>query len=260
MGERTEYAGGTPNWVDLATSDIEGAEAFYGRLFGWTTHHIPEDEGGPYAMFQRDGKMVAGLAALPGGMTMPIWSTYFAVDDVDATLTAAEAAGGSVMMPAMEAIGMCRIAFAADPTGAAFGLWQAKPSIGAEVVNEVGALVWNELYTADVEAAARFYESVFGVAFRVDDAQAEPYTLFLVGDGMVAGMMGRPDTMGPEIPDYWTVYFGVEDCDASAAAAVASGGTILAGPMDVQGVGRIAVVRDPQGGVFNIIDADDYDP
>ena len=61
MTTKSEYAPGTPNWVDLATTDTAAAKAFYGPLFDWTYDDQPTG-GEPYTLVSRGGQMVAGLA------------------------------------------------------------------------------------------------------------------------------------------------------------------------------------------------------
>src|SRR5688572_17092559 len=95
MPEMDGYAAGTPSWVDIGTTDIEGAKAFYGSLFGWEFADQGPDSGG-YHICQVRGKGVAGLgpAQNPGP---PFWTTYVAVDDTDTTVKAVENEGGSVL-------------------------------------------------------------------------------------------------------------------------------------------------------------------
>ncbi len=258
MGERTSYAHGIPSWVDLATGDMAGAKIFYKALFGWDASEVPTgDQGGSYAMFTKDGKTVAGMGELPASAGMPpVWSTYFAVDDVDAALEKVTAAGGSVMMPAMDVMATGRMAFITDPTGAAVGLWQAGTHRGAQLVNDHGTFTWSELLTDDVDAARAFYSDVFGHQVETTDMPTGPY-FTLWADGNVeghaaAGMMARTPEMG-EFPNYWGVYFAVDDSDACVGAATANGGTVVAEPFDVQGLGRFAVIQDPQGAAFSVL-------
>jgi predicted enzyme related to lactoylglutathione lyase len=260
MPERTGYAHGVPSWVDLGTSDVEGAKAFYGAVFGWEPEDVPTDQGPPYTMLNKGGKVVAGLGPIPPDQAAagrpPMWNSYVNVDSVDDTIAKVTDAGGSVMMPAMDVMDAGRMAFVGDPTGAAIGLWQAGNHKGAELVNEHGTLSWNELLTDDTAAAEAFYSEVFGWRAETQDMPNGPYTSFWA-DGNVegnaaAGMMAKNEGMGP-IPNYWGVYFSVDDCDATLAAVKDNGGQVLMPPMDVPEVGRFAVVQDPQGATFTVV-------
>ncbi len=258
MGERTGYQHGVPNWVDLATSDVEGAKDFYTKLFGWTYDDVPM-EAGVYSMVSKDGKLVAGLSNLPPGMEQTVWSTYLAVDDCDEATKKATEAGASVVMGPMDVFDSGRMSFITDPTGAAVGLWQAKQHFGAEFVNDAGTFVWNELLTDDTAAAEAFYTSVFGMTAETAETPTGPYTVLKVGDHQAAGMMAKNENMGP-IPNAWSIYFGVDDVDAALEVVTAAGGQVLMQPFDIPEVGRMAVVQDPQGGVFNIMAGERYDP
>jgi predicted enzyme related to lactoylglutathione lyase len=261
MPERTGYAHGTPSWVDLATTDLDGAKAFYGAIFGWEAMDLPtDDQRGSYTMFTKDGKAVAGMAELLAEQAAagvpPLWSTYIAVDDVDDVVSKATAAGASVMMPATDVMDSGRVAFIVDPTGAAVGLWQAGSHIGAGVVNEHGTFTWNELITDDTAAAATFYADVFGYRVETTDTPNGPYTMFWaegnVEGNAAAGMLAKNENMG-EFPNYWGVYFAVDDCDGCLESAKTRGGKVLMQPMDIPGVGRMAVVQDPQGATFSVM-------
>jgi len=260
MPERTGYANGVPSWVDLGTTDVEGAKSFYGAVFGWETVDVPTDQGVPYTMASKNGKLVAGMGPIPpdqaaAGMP-PMWNSYVNVDSVDETLAAVTEAGGQVLMPAMDVMETGRMAFIADPTGAAIGLWQPGTHIGAELVNEHGSFTWNELMTDDTSAASAFFATVFGWRAEVTEMPTGLYTSFWA-DGNVegnaaAGMMAKTEEMG-EFPNYWGVYFTVDDVEATLALVKDNGGQVLMPPVDAPEVGRFAVIQDPQGATATVI-------
>lgn len=103
--------------------------------------------------------------------------------------------------------------------------------------------VWRELTCDDVEVAKTFYGALLGWAFETMDMPHGPYTTIKAGDAMIGGMMKTPHA---GMPAYWMSYVSVPDVDAAAEAAKASGGAVVAGPMDI-GVGRMAVIADPHG-------------
>jgi len=253
MPERTSYTQGTPNWVDLQTSDQDAAKAFYAGLFGWTYDDQPMPQGPVYSMALLGGHTVAAIAPQSPEMAAagvpPMWNTYIAVDSVDEAVGKVEAAGGKVAMAPFDIMDAGRMAFVMDPAGAPVALWQANQHIGATLVNEPGTLTWNELITAD-PAAVRFYTDVLGLTTStMDMGEGQQYTLFEAGGQQVGGSMAPPM---PGIPNHWQVYFAVADTDAAAARATELGGTIQAPPFDTP-VGRMAVIGDPQGAVFSII-------
>jgi uncharacterized protein len=254
MPKRTEYAQGTPNWVDLQTTDQSAGKNFYGSLFGWNFDDQPSPDGRVYSMAVVNGETVAAVAPMPPGAPEgmpPVWNTYIAVDDVDATLGKVGPSGGQVLMPAFDIGDAGRMAVIADPSGAAVALWQAKQHIGATLVNETGAVIWNELITDRPDLALAFYEAVLGITHStMEMAPGQNYMLLNVGDTGVGGCMEPPM---PGIPNHWQVYFAVDDADATAAKASAEGGQVVAEPFDIPSVGRSAVLTDPQGAVFSVL-------
>jgi predicted enzyme related to lactoylglutathione lyase len=135
-----------------------------------------------------------------------------------------------------------------DPTGALFAVWEARRNIGLGVIDEPGAFCWAELVAKDLPRCATFYKSLFGWGTK-DDPR---YTEWTLGDRSIGGMIQIQKDWG-DVPPHWLVYFQVDDCDASAAKAKGLGATVTLGPQDFPGVGRIALVSDPQGASFYVI-------
>ena len=178
----------------------------------------------------------------------PMWNTYLAVDSVDEATAKVEAAGGKVAMAPFDVMDAGRMAFVIDPAGAAVALWQANQHIGATLVNEPGAITWNELVTDD-PGVVMFYQRVVGLSTSKVDMGGGEYTMFEASGQQVGGSMAP---QMPGVPNHWHVYFAVADADAAAAKVTELGGSILVAPFDMP-VGRMAVVSDPQGTVFSII-------
>lgn len=195
MPEMTDYAPGTPIWVDVATTDLRGARDFYRALFGWESEDGPEEFGG-YTMFTRGGKMVAGVGPVMGEGQPVVWSTYLAVDDADKTTEQVTSAGGQVLVAPMTIPGAGRMAVYADPTGAAIGAWQPAEHKGFELVNEPGSVVWNELATRDVEAANAFYRDAFGLDPQASEFDPSYLTLH-AGGRPAGGLMPMPEGYRP---------------------------------------------------------------
>ena len=206
----------------------------------------------------RNGKSVAGVGPLPDQVPGPTWSSYIATDDVDATGEAVRGAGGSVLLEPMDIMTAGRMAFFADPSGAAFGVWQGGDHKGAQLVNEPGSLTWNELRTRDSDGSKSFYRDVFGWG---DEpfADIDGYTVWTLGDGDaqstgIGGMMKIGDNFPAEVPAHWDAVFAVDDPDATAAKCKELGGSVTVEPMEIP-VGRFASLTDPAGAAFSVITA-----
>lgn len=245
------YEPGVPSWVDIGVPDLQAAADFYGGLFGWDAPEGPSEAGG-YRLALVGDRAVAGIGTQqnPGH---PVWATYVAVTDADETSAKVIAAGGEVLVPAMDVLDVGRMAVFTDPQGAVFSVWQAGTHPGAELVNEPGTWSWSELITTDVEAAQAFYSDVFGwTTDPKGDGPVPEYVEWQVSGRSVGGMMQKPPMMPAEVPPHWAVYFAVVDADAAAARVEELGGTVIMAPADIE-PGRFAVVADPFGGVFNVI-------
>ena len=117
-----------------------------------------------------------------------------------------------------------------------------------------GDIGWCDLATDDVDKARDFYADVIGWNTGIVDLGQGPYTVFKIGDRPVAGLMARaPEGPASRTPTAWKLYVTVDDVDACAARVSGAGGVVLAGPTDIPAVGRMAIVRDPTGGVIGII-------
>jgi len=249
--EFNSYPAGTPSWVDLASPDPAGSNAFYGALFDWEADDLGPDAG-HYALLQKGGKNVAGSGPIMMDGQPTAWTTYVGVDDCDATVELAKKAGAAVFVEPMDVMQAGRMAIFADPTGAVLGVWQPKDHKGADLANEPGTFTWNELDTRDVPAAKSFYSEVFGWQPNDMDMGGLSYTEWKLGDRSVAGMMPMPEMVPPEVPANWLVYFAVTDCDAAVAKATDLGATVLVPATDIT-PGRFAVLSDPAGAVFAVI-------
>src|SRR5258705_8969520 len=102
------FASGTPNWVDLGTTDVAAASAFYSALFGWTVQDLGPDSGG-YGMILLEGKRIAGIGPATYPTRGTSWTVYFATADADDTAARAEANGGTVVMAPMDVMDQGRM-------------------------------------------------------------------------------------------------------------------------------------------------------
>ena len=138
-----------------------------------------------------------------------------------------------------------------DPTGAMLSVWEPKAHFGADLVNAPGSACWSELATTDVKTAGAFYSSLFGWSLK-ESSDGMPYTEIGNKGRMIGGMMPVNGPALQDVPPHWSVYFAVDNCDATAEKAEGLGATLCVPPTDIPNVGRFAVVQDPQGAFFSI--------
>jgi predicted enzyme related to lactoylglutathione lyase len=245
-------------WVDLATPDPGAAAAFYEAVLGWSAEQSSPDPEMPYWNLSHGDKVAAGMGRLSEEQVakgMPsVWTSYIKVDDCDAAVARATELGGSVIMRAMQIFDVGKMAMLADPTGAAFAVWESGTFDGADHFNDPGFFSWNELATRDVLVATAFYQGLFGW-----DLEEFPmgedggiYTVWKIGDRENGAMYDATAMLPPEVPSHWSVYLSVADCDDAAAKIKEAGGTLIQEPFDMQ-EGRKAVAQDPFGAAFMLI-------
>jgi uncharacterized protein len=254
----TPWPEGTPSWVDLAVPDRDAAMEFYRQVLDWEfVVHGPEY--GNYAIATVDGRAAAGIGPTPPGAegVPPAWTTYLASDDVDATCQTITASGGSVIFGPGDVGEQGRMAIAADPTGGVFGVWQAGTTFGAAVVNQPGALVWNELLSRDATVARQFYAAVFGYGYTSVEDSGDYTTIDGEGPGGVIGGIGQLPADAPaQVPSHWKAYFSVADIDDAAKRVTAAGGTLQEPTRDTP-YGRFAPCQDPYGAAFTLASGSD---
>ena len=254
-----DYPDGMFGWVDTFTSDTHKAQVFYEGLFGWETYDRTDQMGAHYLQFFLDGQLVAGMSEMPPEMSaeglLPQWVSYVIVHDVDAVCERTRAAGGQVMLAAMDVTDQGRLANVMDPSGGMFGLWQPYGHQGADVFNVPGSLTWNELQTRDLAAALPFYEQVFGwrwvegsdPGYRVAMLDAKPGE-----DKANCGAEDMPPNVPEEIPAVWQVYFTVQDVPGTVEDALALGGKVFVKSTETA-TGMVAGILDPNGGRFFVV-------
>lgn len=240
------FAQGVPCWIDASCPDVDAAAAFYTALFGWEVPEGNPEFGGYRSATMRDRRVAGLMGQMEPGPAY--WATYIAVDDADAISEVVKANGGTAMMEPMTVGDFGRMAVFTDPSGAAFGIWQADTHPGCELANEPGTFCWSELMATDMDGSKKFYSAVFGWAW----GGVEEYAEFQIDGRSLGGMMPMPPTMPEGMPPVWGVYFAVEDAEATVAAAVGLGATVFMPPTAIE-PGTFAVLADPNGAVFNVI-------
>jgi predicted enzyme related to lactoylglutathione lyase len=250
-----EHHVGKMVFVELVTPDLAAAERFYAGLFGWTYGTTVHADGTDYAQASLDGIPVAGLLQRPmpaGRHAQPAWLGFLAVRDADAAAKAAVLNGGHVIVPAHDVPDRGREAVLTDPQGAVFAVIASSSGDPPDLLGEPGEWIWSSLLAKNPETDAAFYQILFG--YEVFEADPAARHLILASDGLArASANALPGEPGRAHP-HWLNFVRVEDADAMAAKVVALGGKVLVpSRADRQG-GRIAVVADPMGAPFGLIE------
>jgi predicted enzyme related to lactoylglutathione lyase len=245
----TPRAHGAFTWIDLVTPDLEAAKKFYQQLFGWEYLDTGEDFG-HYHFALSQGRNAAGLNQLqPDSQTPSLWTLYFASDDAAADVARVKALGGQVYLEPMTVGDSGIMAVCADSTGAAFGLWQAINHIGASVEGEHGGIAWSEVAARDAAAACDFYGKLFGLT--AHKMEGQEYFIMQRGEEMLFGVMQMDEQWG-DLPPHWMGYFAIDNTDAAVERVISGGGKVIVPAFDTP-YGRIAVIADPYGAVFSIV-------
>lgn len=253
-------APGTPCWIELATLDEQAARAFYTGLFGWRYQSKPDPATGTYTIASRDGQQVAGLyRALPN--QRPAWLLHLAVTNVRSAVGWATNLGGTVLLNPVDIPGRGSVAHVKDPSGAVCVLWET-PEGWTFGRDQPGTFCAADLNTWDGDAVDGFYPTLFGFAGRqVGYAPGLDYVEWRLDEPILyRNIMG--DEYQRSTPPHWLIYLGADPrhgTDTLAARTEAFGGTVILPPFDT-GYGRSAVVADPAGVRFAIIDRSRSDP
>jgi predicted enzyme related to lactoylglutathione lyase len=249
---------GTPCWIDVMSTDVPRARAFYGEVFGWTSEE-PDPELGGYYNYSLNGVQIAGGMSAPPGMS-DFWSVYLATDDIKRSTDEARAHGAQVIVDPMPVHDLGIMGVITDPSGANIGMWQPGEHKGFGTVAEPGAPSWFELQTRGYDAALEFYRAVYGWETVVAaDTPGFRYTQVMGNGEPVSGVMDSVAFLPEGIPSHWRVYLNTADVDVTLAKIVKLGGSIV-NPAEDTPYGRLAVAADPNGGAFSLQAANEQMP
>lgn len=248
-------------WYELMTPDPQGAREFYQAVTGWTISPGHGDQDDYSFIARADGGLTGGVLGLTAEMlsggAKPGWLGYIGVDDVDAFLPRLRQAGGTVLMAARDVPGAGRISMVADCCGAPFYVMtpSAPPAGGTSTAfdpQQVGSCGWNELMASNEDAAVAFYTGLLGWSLPdpMDMGEHGLYR-FIAHDGVPIGAVMRKMAQVPAA--MWNHYFRVGSIPVAAEAAMAGGGQIVNGPMEVPGGDCIVQGVDPQGACFSLV-------
>ena len=251
-----EHHVGKVIFVELVTPDLAAAKQFYAKLFGWTYRDIQAGEIA-YAQALLDGRPVAGLIhkTVPAGeQRQPAWLSFFAVGDVDAATKVALQNGAKVLFGPHNIPDRGREAVFADPQGAVFAVLASSSGDPPDVLAAPGEWIWSSLITSDPDTNAAFYQKIFDYEVFELPAKEGHQHLLLASDNHARASVNTLPAKKPNIHPRWLNYVRVEDAVKMTAKVVALGGRVLVEPRIDRHGGKIAVVADPSGAPFGLLE------
>jgi predicted enzyme related to lactoylglutathione lyase len=246
MPKVDSHAPGNFCWVELGTTDQAEARKFYQSLFGWEATEQPMGPGETYTLFRKTGSdAAAGYRLRPDQKGVPPnWQVYVRVASADDAAARARDLGATVLAAPFDVFDAGRMAVFQDPPAPSSRCGR-RDGNKARRRGRAGAFCWAELL-ARPPPVGGLLQSLFGWG------RGRPATEWTLGDRSIGGMIEMQKEWG-EMPPHWLVYFQVEDCDRSVEKAKGMGAKVTMGPQDFPGVGRIALLNDPQGAAFYVI-------
>lgn len=251
-----EYHVGKVIFVELVTPDLAAAKQFYAGLFGWTFRDIQAGET-KYAEASLDGHPVAGLMHrdVPAGKRRrPAWLSFIAVRDVDAAKKIALENGAKVLFEPQNIPDRGREAVFADPQGAVFAVLASTSGDPPDVLAAPGEWIWSSLITSDPDTDAAFYQKLFD--YEIFDLSADDggQHLMLASGNYARASANTLPANKPNIHPHWLNFVRVDDADKMTAKLVALGGRVLVEPRPDRHGGKVAVVADPLGARFGLLE------
>jgi len=243
-------------FLQLVTPDLAGAEAFYAGLFGWT-YQSAQTGDLEYAEASLDGRPVAGLVHRPipaGQRRQPAWLSFLSVRDADAATKVAVLNGAQVLVGPHDVPDRGREAVFADPQGAVFAVLASSSGDPPDLLADPGDWIWSTLITSNPDTDAAFYQILFDYeVFEQPDVPGEQH--FILSTDAIARASANSLPAGrPNARPHWLNYVRVDDAAATTAKVEKLGGRVLVAPRLDRHGGKIAVVADPQGAPFGLLE------
>jgi predicted enzyme related to lactoylglutathione lyase len=245
-------------FAELVTPDLAAARAFYGQLFGWSFRELANG-GTPYAEARLNGRLVAGLLYKPAPAIQrrqPAWLNFIAARDVDAVGKLAVQGGGRLLLAPHDLAGHGREAVLADPQGAVFAVLASASGDPADTLPEPGEWIWSSLITREPAAGAAFYQGLLDYEVFDPPADAPPgeqHLMLVSQDYLRASVNALPAGMR-DARSHWLSYIRVEDAVKTSRRLLALGGRVLVEPRADHHGGKVAVVADPSGAAFGLLE------
>ncbi|QRP44327.1 VOC family protein [Amycolatopsis sp. FDAARGOS 1241] len=248
---------GLPCWIEVACRDEAVTQQFYTGLFGWEyeVHRDPATPTGRYWISSLAGEPTGGLYQA-GAQSAPGWTLHISVPHTASAAEWVEYLGGQVTLGPVAIPDRGSIVHAVDASGAPVVFWEAPPN-WRFVTGVPNTFSGADLNAHDGAAADHFYTKLFNYAsHQIGDGDAFDYVEYLIEHTPVLYRYVMGSEYSRDTPPHWLVYFEVDPArgtDATAGQALMLGGTVVIQPYDTA-YGRMAILADPDGAVFAVID------
>ncbi len=228
-------------WYDLLTPDVATAKKFYGELFGWSFK-----KQGRYTVILNNGQAIGGIVKIQPKDNkdhLARWLTSLSVADVDQATAFVQESGGIIHEGPVDMKNRGRGVLVSDPQGAQILLLHSSSGDPADVDPPMGAWLWVELWSKDIDASVAFYEELGNYS---TVAGKKGYR-FLWQEKWRAGIRLVPDE---NLEVRWTPTVRVADTVLISKQVEKSGGQVLVQPRDLSIGGSAALIKDPAGGLL----------
>lgn len=245
-----------PCWIELVTTDPQRAREFYAGLFGWEYEVHQASRVDEHVIAFREGFPVASIRTAARGASE--WRLFLATGDCARATREAEEHGAKVTVPSTHVSGVGTKVVMLGPSDAEFGLLQPEESWQFDV-GLPGTLMWAELVTIRAQTADQFFHELFDYSSEQfgTDHQLD-YSVWYLGDESVLARVSMlRDYITEGSRPHWLMYLGVDQdvgTEELVRRAISLDGRVRVDPYDSQ-LGRVAVLRDPTGARFAVVDA-----
>ena len=256
-----EHHAGKMVWADLITPDLNAAEKFYGGVFGWTFKRIRAGSS-DYALAMLGGRPIGGVMQ----QTMPsvephqsAWLTFMACADIEAAQRVAVEHGAKVLTDAKSYPQRGKQIVLSDPEGAVFAVLASSSGDSPDYLPVVGEWIWSSLHAKDAGNEAAFYQELFGFdVFEAPSADGAEH-LILSSDNYARASANGHASESSRKHAHWLNFVRVENAAQTAAKVTAMGGHVLVGPRVDRHGGMLAVMSDPAGASFGVMEWSESD-
>lgn len=237
-------------WYGIVSTNADAAKKFYSATIGWESKQHTFPNGETTTIFSAAEFPRAHLRAPEGGESCR-WASYLRVEDVDA-LTASTLANGGVVAMLPTDIAPGRMSLVKAPSGALLCLFhEADEQAAMNAPAGAGSIHWTELQSNDAEADVAWLKAIFG--FEIEEKKHPGGIYYMLKSGGIP-RGGVTPSVNDAVAGQWLNWVEVADVDATLIRVADAGGRVVTEASEYSGVGRMAMVGDPTGAVFGLIE------